>query len=199
MLTTFYTSVSILNVSSNVFILFDKGMLLKETIHAILLTMGVWSSGYDSCFGCRRSRVQIPDRPYLLIFVSKRVPIFVDYLCFLTLIIQFFSSTFFNAALFGCAMPKSRINSASSSPPMFMAFIMPISSFYSCLAILSLLSRRSSLPARVNLDWLFLSADFSGYSAHFFSSVDAAAKPSMASSPFKVSSSTFLRNSSLSN
>ena len=64
--TIFYTSVSILNVASDVFILFDKGMLLKETIHAILLTMGVWSSGYDSCFGCRRSRVQIPERPHIL-------------------------------------------------------------------------------------------------------------------------------------
>jgi hypothetical protein len=28
-----------------------------------LLSMGAWSSGYDSCFGCRRSRVQIPALP----------------------------------------------------------------------------------------------------------------------------------------
>ena len=34
-----------------------------------LSIVAVWSSGYDTCFGCRWSRVQIPARPYVLLLL----------------------------------------------------------------------------------------------------------------------------------
>ncbi len=33
--------------------------------------MGAWSSGYDSRFGCGRSRVQIPARPSSITFFNE--------------------------------------------------------------------------------------------------------------------------------
>ena len=35
--------------------------------------MGVWSSGYDSRFGCGRSRVQIPARPSYFIIIKMKL------------------------------------------------------------------------------------------------------------------------------
>ena len=59
---------------------------LNERLECIPISEGVWSSGYDSRFGCGRSRVRIPDRPFfffiltLLLFSSIQTTILANLL-----------------------------------------------------------------------------------------------------------------------